>query len=644
MFLRCVLFLFISVFAADLERAAKFQNRLTQRELMSDPETRRGLEELQKLAESMEREDFVKFITARFATQRRNLFLGEVLCGITGACDDIQEKAKEFVCNGDHSCEAFETLGLAIHSLAELTLEHLREIDLQDLLDLIEEVWNYLQCKVAYCLTDFDIHGCMLGDNRCEITYGDSCLAVDHSVGAAVTSDLNGATKHSEGSVAFYAGAEASMQTQGLLILDLANGANFRVQLTMPEIDINAKAKIEFTASGDFDSGEKRVELAQKNEFFAKVFMAGAVPVMLKMAIQPVAILSAKGNVNAAGHVTYSVNGNIGFDVGGCSDTPCPVYIEVPLDFSGVVNNFKEEITPTITVDHGFDWDFSGTADLNLEARVGVELSISVQNIIEFNLFPSVKTTFQVNGNIEKGKDADALAGASGSLCFAADFEAYLDYAETKNGRRALGTRVNILDTIDGLCEGVFDALECPILDDLGELTNVCGLARGLLKELGFPEYIEMPDLPKIPTELKGSVCETFEATITSSDGSSGGSSSGNGPQPSLPSPSTQFRALDGCSRGGGLRRGQRPRWARMNQRFEVQCCAHNGRRCTRYHRRNQCISGRNDAYKMNWHQAKNACASIGMRLCRSQSELNRCCRSGCAHDADLVWTGIRRR
>lgn len=270
--------------------------------------------------------------------------------------------------------------------------------------------------------------------------------------------------------------------------------------------------------------------------------------------------------------------------------------------------------------------------------------------MIEFNLFPSVKTTFQVNGNIANGRDADALAGASGSLCFGADFEAYLDYAETKNGRRALGTQVNVLDTIHGLCDGVFDALDCPIIDTLGELTNVCGLARGLLKGIGFPEYITMPDLPKIPTELKGSVCETFQATITSSGGSSGdssggssGDSSGNGPEPSLPSPSTQFRALDGCSSNGGLRRGQRPRWATLNQRFEVQCCAHNGQRCTRYHQNNQCISGNNNSYKMTWFEAKNACASIGMRLCRNQSELNRCCRSGCAHDADLVWTGIRR-
>jgi len=581
---------------------------------------------------------------ARFVNERRDLISLDIFCGLTNSCDEAKEVAEEFFCEG-HSCEAFENLGLQINNLAELTFDELSQISLEDLESLIESVWEYLSCSPAQCFLDFSIDGCMPDSNNCRIVYGDSCLAIDQSIGREVSTEFSAASKHSEGTVAFKAGAEASINSQALLILDLASGANFRVELSMPTITIDAKAEIEFSSSGAFDSGEKRVVLAARNEFFTQTFMAGAVPVMLKIAVQPVAILSAKGNVDASGHVTYSVSGEVEFEVGGCSNSPCPLYMEVPLDFNDIKNNFDADIRPTLAIDHGFDWNFAGTAELNLEARVGVEISISVQNMIEFNLFPSVKTTFEVNGNIEMGKDADALAGASGSLCFGANFEAYLDYAETGNGRRALGTEVNVLDTIEGLCDGVFDAMNCGLVDDLGELTNVCGLAREILSAIGIPSTITMPDLPSFPTNLDD-VCETFEATVTSAGGSSGsgsaGGSSGSGSQPSLPAPNTQYRALDGCSRNG-MRRNQRPRWASLNERFEVQCCSQNGQRCTRYHRRNQCISGNNNGYKMTWHQARNACASIGKRLCRNQQELNRCCRGGCSHDHDLVWTNIPR-
>jgi len=641
MLLRCFLLLFISVFAADLEGAARFQNRLMAKQELSNPETRRLLMELKELSDTMERADFVNLVKSRF--QRRGLLYDfNAICStIDTFCDDVVDQAIEeaagYVCNGEHSCHLFEEFGLHIQNLAELTVDHLSQIDLEKLERLIQDAWDFFSCVPANCFLDFTIVGCMPGNDVCRIVYGQGCLAMTESMGLGVDHEFNEATKHSEGAVAFKAGAQASINSQALLILDLANGANFRVELSMPTIEIHAKTEIEFTSTGDV-SGEKRVTLAPRNEFFTQTFMAGAIPVMLKIAVQPVAILSASGNVDAEGRVTYSAHGEVKFEVGDCSsDEWCPLYMEVPLDFSEIKDNFDATIRPTVEVDHGFLWGLAGTVDLNLEARVGVEISISVQNMIEFNLFPHVKTTLEVNGNIEMGSDADALAGASGSLCFGADFEAYLDYAETGNGRRALGTQVDVLDTIAGLCQGAFDAMNCDAINALSELTNVCGLATGIFEALGVETTITMPDLGSFSMNIAGA-CETFEATVTS------GGSSGNAPQPSLPSPNTQFRALDGCSSRNGMRRGQRPRWATLNQRFEVQCCSQNGQRCTRYHRGRVCISGNNNPHKMTWYQARNACASIGMRLCRNQQELNRCCRSGCAHDLDLVWTGIRRR
>ena len=74
----------------------------------------------------------------------------------------------------------------------------------------------------------------------------------------------------------------------------------------------------------------------------------------------------------------------------------------------------------------------------------------------------------------------------------------------------------------------------------------------------------------------------------------------------------------------------------------EVQCC--NGTSCIRKYpgddqSGDQCFSGNKDDAKVTWFEAEHMCASIGMRLCNSQDELDLCCTNGCGYDKQPVWT-----
>ena len=45
---------------------------------------------------------------------------------------------------------------------------------------------------------------------------------------------------------------------------------------------------------------------------------------------------------------------------------------------------------------------------------------------------------------------------------------------------------------------------------------------------------------------------------------------------------------------------------------------------------------------KVTWEEANQHCLSKGLRLCKSQEELNRCCSQGCSLDNRLAWSSIK--
>lgn len=71
----------------------------------------------------------------------------------------------------------------------------------------------------------------------------------------------------------------------------------------------------------------------------------------------------------------------------------------------------------------------------------------------------------------------------------------------------------------------------------------------------------------------------------------------------------------------------------------EVQCC-HDSDGCTRRDN-GVCISGNNNSLKFSFHEAVDACATLGdgWRICtRHEVDSNLCRSKGCAHDSYLVW------
>ena len=64
----------------------------------------------------------------------------------------------------------------------------------------------------------------------------------------------------------------------------------------------------------------------------------------------------------------------------------------------------------------------------------------------------------------------------------------------------------------------------------------------------------------------------------------------------------------------------------------QVQCCATDGSSCTRTDKDGVCLGGTDVQY------AEAKCSGMGMRLCQSQAEVDKCCESGCGYDNTLVF------
>merc|ERR1719482_2038983 len=72
----------------------------------------------------------------------------------------------------------------------------------------------------------------------------------------------------------------------------------------------------------------------------------------------------------------------------------------------------------------------------------------------------------------------------------------------------------------------------------------------------------------------------------------------------------------------------------------EVACCDYSGTSCVRKDSKGQCFSGDDDADMKTYEEAVTLCSSMGMRLCKSQEELDLCCGVGCNNDFGPAWIG----
>ena len=104
----------------------------------------------------------------------------------------------------------------------------------------------------------------------------------------------------------------------------------------------------------------------------------------------------------------------------------------------------------------------------------------------------------------------------------------------------------------------------------------------------------------------------------------------------------SQYHAFDGCSKNTQNDfEGPDPGYYHVVGRAaEIVCCSMDGSSCSR---KNQgiCHSGSGDSYKATWMEANQHCLDIGMQLCNSQKDIDKCCGTGCNYDNQLVWSNI---
>ena len=113
-----------------------------------------------------------------------------------------------------------------------------------------------------------------------------------------------------------------------------------------------------------------------------------------------------------------------------------------------------------------------------------------------------------------------------------------------------------------------------------------------------------------------------------------------------------KYKALEGCSTDDLENTESPPGFypdvitANVNA-ARIACCSIDGSTCSRkYDKDDETKACINNGKRASWEKANLHCLSHGLRLCKSQEELNKCCgtttSNKCNADNRLVWTGIR--
>jgi len=438
--------------------------------------------------------------------------------GINVAVNEIDQKATEF----SNHVEAAVHAGIA----------EFEKIPFEDVMEQIDAVLKKMCLihSVDSCLTDISARGCMPGDGECVITYGHGCLRMEYDWGGHVEGELT--TSRSQRGVdlqaglSMYGGATASISTAAVVELHIDSTPSIRVLIDPPTVTLDAKVEIEASFSLTAQAEEKRIELSRPHTILKRVFMAGFIPVMIAVRAQPVAYISASGELRGTGKIIYAAKGTIGF-----SDD---LWLELNLDTFNAVQNFDTITAPSIDFEEGWELNLEANVDLQLTAKLGLELSVSLYDVVEVNMLPMVVARVSANGRISASATGNmngvsslsAEASGLAELCLSGDFKGYLDWVDLQGnrgskrgrrellvaggvneqgkemggfggfgGRRDLGSTINIKQAIVNTCRDAAEAL-APDCDPAKEvLRSFCGLAGEGLDLLGFPTSINVPSI-----------------------------------------------------------------------------------------------------------------------------------------------------
>lgn len=399
-------------------------------------------------------------------------------------------------------------------------IDAIENIPIDEVVQMVDALIEQAMCtNVDSCIMDIKVEGCMPGNGKCVITYGEHCLDFSYTQSASMEQEFR-ASGSREGGVATFdweaglsmkGGASASIGTNAVVALHLDNNPKIQVMIEPPAIEINAKVEISATGSINADIEKARVNLGPRKLIMTRVFMAGFLPVKVAVHAQPVAYITAHGSASASGSVTYEVSGTLGFQEN--------LAIELQLKNFEASHNFAEVRPPTISdITEGWEFNFNAEMDIDIEAQVGVELSFSLYDMIEMNLYPSVVAKVKADGQLSASAsgnwnslNAASMSGsARAEVCLRGEITGYFDWVEggnrrrPRNGRSSRGRReleeshrrelgtIDFIKTIQGTCSAVMDAINC--LPAKLSLEALCSVTTSGLQALDFPE-IKVPEI-----------------------------------------------------------------------------------------------------------------------------------------------------
>lgn len=459
---------------------------------------------------------------------------------VVTVAEDAKEELEKVA---EDAKDAFQDLGEELEKVGMEALDAFED-GLEGIKGFMEDIAGVFCMNMDSCMTDIEAEGCLPGADSCIITYGKNCLKLNKGeplFEVSASEQRQFAIDHeyveASGNVEVSGGAEVSVGLAGAVQLRIEEDPSIRVMITPPDIQITAEVAFELQADLEANLDEQRINLSPPKEVYKRVFMAGYVPVLIVMRVQPIAHVSAHGTVSASGEALLKASGNLKFDR--------DLWMELNLKDFHAAHNFIE-VTPDFNgIDEEWSFDFEAEAELELVGKIGVEVSFTLYDVIEFNFLPQFTAQINAEGHIAvsgsgtiDSAEGSASAAATTTLCIGADIGGYFDWVDhvsktsrrginrkpKNNGRRLLNDfqierrelgEVDFGQIILESCEAVIQVFDCDAMEV--SIRALCGVTIEGLRLINFPLNIDMPDIPdlSLPSIPIPATCFTWEVDFS---------------------------------------------------------------------------------------------------------------------------------
>jgi len=359
---------------------------------------------------------------------------------------------------------------------------------IEDAIECIVSIFeSYTDACVLQAMEDAT-NSCFLGNGPCRLEIdeanGRKCIGISDEWSVEETQTFFDEAEESDhfaagGTVELSAIARAEASVYAEAGMTISNQPQVDAKFFPPRLSLDAEVRLDLAA--EFSATvEKRIELAEKRKVFRKIFMLGSIPVLVEGFAQPVAIAAIEGVLSAEGSVAYRVNGWIDFGE--------PIEMAVRLD-TGVVTVSDWEPSFLPSFDDSWEYDISGAAELTVSAKVGVELTVTIDKLVEAMAFPHVLASIGITAEIGTCSGGQVAIEANMGVSLALEAEIGLNDFEMRRRQLISFTTINLFDVMTDMCEELEEELECGSF-----MTTGCEGITEIFSFLGWNGDIPIPD------------------------------------------------------------------------------------------------------------------------------------------------------